>query len=138
MPTETVPATPSADPHPRKRPLDMTIFGVLFLLSAPMELWNIMRTDWTYTPKFFGVVLTGLLAKVYLAAQPLLHLALGYGFLTMRRWAFYLALVYAADVLTSTVSSFILHGYGRYRTIFLVFLTPFVAYLIARRRFFVR
>jgi len=122
----------------QKRPLDLTIFGVLFLVSAPMELWNIMRTDWTYTPKFFGIVLTGLLAKVYLAAQPLLHLALGYGFLTMRRWAFYLALVYAADVLTSTVSSFILHGYGRFRTIFLVFLTPFVAYIIARRRFFVR
>jgi hypothetical protein len=138
MPTETRPVTPLADRPPMKRPLDLTVFGILFLLSAPMELWNIMRTDWTYTPKFFGFILTGLAAKVYLAAQPLLHLALGYGFLTMRRWALYLALVYAADVLTSTVSSFILHGYGRYRAIFLVFLTPFVAYVIARRRFFVR
>jgi uncharacterized membrane protein (DUF2068 family) len=123
---------------PQKRPLDLTIFGVLFLLSAPMELWNIMRTGWAYTPKLFGIVLTGVLAKLYLAAQPLLHVALGYGFLTMRRWAVYLALVYAADVLTSTVSSFLLHGYGRFRMIFLLLLTPFVVYIIARRRYFVR
>jgi hypothetical protein len=133
MPTDDPVAAP-----PLKRPLDLTIFGVLFLISAPMELWNIMRTHWEYTPKFFGFVLTGVFAKVYLAAQPLLHLALGYGFLTMRRWAFYLALIYAADVLTSTVTSFLIYGYGRFRTIFLVFLTPFVVYVIARRRYFVR
>jgi len=121
-----------------KRPLDITIFGVLFLLSAPMELYSIMTTDWTYTPKFFGVQLTGLPAKVYLVAQPLLHIALGYGFLTLRRWAGYLGLFYAADTLTSAVSSFILLGYGRIRTIFIALLTPFVVYLIARRKYFVR
>ncbi|HTP41955.1 MAG TPA: hypothetical protein VML36_05995 [Nitrospiria bacterium] len=133
MPTAGPVAAPTL-----KRPLDLTIFGVLFLFSAPMELWNIMRTHWEYTPKFFGIVLTGVAAKAYLAAQPLLHLALGYGFLTMRRWALYLALIYAADVLTSTVTAFLMYGYGRFRTIFLVFLTPFVVYVIARRRYFVR
>ncbi|MCI0528430.1 MAG: hypothetical protein L0Y56_13405 [Nitrospira sp.] len=121
-----------------KRPLDITIFGVLFLLSAPMELYSIMTTDWTYTPKFFGIQMTGLPAKVYLVAQPLLHIALGYGFLTLRRWAVYLGLFYAADTLTSAISSFILLGYGRIRTIFIALLTPFVVYLIARRRYFVR
>ena len=121
-----------------KRPLDITIFGVLFLLSAPVELYNIMTTDWTYTPKFFGILLTGLPAKVYLIAAPLLHIALGYGFLTLRRWAVYLALFYAADTLTSAISSFILLGYGRIRTIFIALLTPFVIYLLARRRYFVR
>jgi hypothetical protein len=121
-----------------KRPLDITIFGVLFLLSAPIELYNIMTTDWTYSPKFFGIQMTGLPAKAYLVAQPLLHIALGYGFLTLQRWAVYLALFYAADTLTSAISSFILLGYGRIRTIFIAVLTPFVIYLIARRRFFVR
>jgi len=120
-----------------KRPLDITIFGVSFLLSAPVELYNIMATDWTYTPKFFGILLTGAPAKVYLIAQPLLHIALGYGFLTLRRWAVYLALFYAADTLTSAILSFILFGYGRIRTIFIALLTPFVIYLIARRRYFV-
>jgi hypothetical protein len=123
---------------PRKRPLDLTIFGMLFLLSAPMELWNIMSTGWSYTPKFFGITTTGVAAKVVLVAQPLLHLAIGYGFLTMRRWAYYLTLFYAADVLTSTVLAFIIQGYGRIRTIFFVILTPFVIYVIARRRYFVR
>jgi len=131
MPTVDAVATQS-----RKRPLDLTIFGVLFLLSAPMELWNIMRTGWEYTPKFFGITTAGPAAKVVLAAQPLLHLAIGYGFLTMRRWAYYLALFYAADVLTSTVLAFILQGYGRIRTMFLALLTPFVVYLVARRRYF--
>jgi hypothetical protein len=121
-----------------KRPLDITIFGVLFLLSAPAELYNIIRTDWTYEPKFFGILMTGVSAKVILLAQPLLHSAIGYGFLTLRRWAVYLSLFYAADVLTSAISSFILLGYGRIRTIFIVLLVPFVIYLIARRRYFVR
>ncbi len=121
-----------------RRPLDITIFGVMFLLSAPVELYNITTTDWTYTPKFFGILLTGPMAKAYLVAQPLLHIALGYGFLTLRRWAVYLALFYAADTLTSAVSSFILLGYGRIRAIFIVLLTPFVVYLIARRKHFVR
>jgi hypothetical protein len=121
-----------------KRPLDITIFGILFLISAPIELLNIMSTDWTYSPKFFGFILTGTAAKAYLVAQPILHLALGYGFLTLRRWALYLALFYAADTLTSAVSSLILIGYGRIRTIFIAVLVPFVIYLAARRRLFTR
>jgi uncharacterized membrane protein (DUF2068 family) len=120
------------------RPVDVTVFGILFLLSAPAELYNIIRTGWMYQPKFFGIMTAGLLARVVLAAQPLLHAALGYGFLTLRRWAVYLALFYAADTLTSAVSSFILHGYGRFRTIFIVFLVPFVIYVIARRRVFTK
>ena len=118
--------------------MDVTIFGVLFLISAPIEFYNIVSTDWSYTPKIFGFIVTGYTAKAYLLAQPLLHLAIGYGFLTLRRWAVYLALLYAADTLTSAISSFILFGYGRIRTIFIALLVPFVIYLIARRRYFVR
>jgi hypothetical protein len=121
-----------------RRPMDITVFGVLFLLSAPIELYNIVSTDWSYTPKFFGFLLEGVPAKIYLIAQPLLHIAIGYGFLTLRHWVVYLALLYAADTLTSAVSSFILLGYGRIRTIFIVLLVPFVIYLIVRRRHFVR
>jgi hypothetical protein len=121
-----------------RRPLDFTIFGILFLLSAPMELGNIISTGWTYKPKFFGVETHGLAAYFILALQPVLHVALGYGFLKQRRWTFWLALFYAADVLTSTLLGFAFHGFGRVRTIFLVLLTPFVAYVIWRRRYFVR
>jgi hypothetical protein len=123
---------------PPKRPLDITIFGVLFLLSAPVELVNILSTGWQYTPKFFGITTHGIVAKGVLAAQPALHLALGYGFLALRRWVVYLGLFYIGDVLTSAVSSFILYGYGRVRTIFIVLLVPFLIYLIARRAQFKR
>jgi len=121
-----------------KRPLDIMIFGVLFLISAPAELYNIMSTGWSYQPKFFGFLMTGLSAKVVLVAQPLLHVAIGYGFLRLRRWVFYLSLFYAADVLTSVISSFYLLGYGKIRTVFITILIPFVIYIIARRRFFIR
>jgi len=120
------------------RPIDITVFGILFLLSAPLELFNIMSTGWQYAPKVFGITTHGAFSKVVLAAQPVLHLALGYGFLTLRRWAVYLGLFYAADVLTSAVSSFILLGYGRIRTIFIVLLLPFVIYLVVRRNAFKR
>ena len=125
-------------PGHARRPLDITIFGVLFLLSAPMELYNIIRTDWAYTPKFFGILTSGFAAKTLLAAQPLLHVAIGYGFLSLRRWAVYLALFYAADTLTSAITSFALFGYGQIRTIFILVITPFVIYLMARRKRFVR
>lgn len=120
------------------RPIDITVFGILFLLSGPAELYNIVRTGWAYTPKLFGFLTGGLIAMTLLAAQPVLHLAIGYGFLTLRRWAVYLALFYAADTLTSAVSSLILHGYGKIRLIFIFALTPFVIYLILRRGRFVR
>jgi len=126
------------DQTPLKRPLDVTIFGALFLLSAPVELFNILSTGWQYTPKFFGITTQGVAAKAVLAAQPVLHLAMGYGFLALRRWAVTLGLFYTADVLTSAVTGFILFGYGRIRTIFIVLLVPFLIYLIARRSKFTR
>jgi hypothetical protein len=128
----------NAGETPIKRPLDVTVFGVLFMLSAPAELYNIISTGWQYTPKFFGITTHGILAKGVLAAQPVLHLALGYGFLTLRRWAVTLGLFYTADVLTSAVAGFILYGYGRIRTIFIILLVPFLIYLIARRARFKR
>ena len=121
-----------------KRPLDITIFGWLFLFSAPVELYNIISTGWKYTPKFFGITTAGPIAKVVLLAQPLLHVALGYGFLTLQRWTFYLALFYIADTLTSSITSLILLGFGRIRMIFIALLTPFLIYIVARRKFFVR
>ncbi|HUK56038.1 MAG TPA: hypothetical protein VLY20_05205 [Nitrospiria bacterium] len=124
-----------------KRPLrtfDMTFFGVAFILSAFGELANIQSTNWQYTPKFFGITSHGIVAKGILAAQPVLHLALGYGFLALRRWAVYLGLFYIADVLVSSISSFILYGYGRVRTIFVVLLVPFLIYLIVRQAQFKR
>ena len=123
---------------PQKRPLDLTIFGVLFLLSAPVELSSIIGTGWKYPVKFFGVELAGIWKTVWLGAHPLLHLVIGYGFLTMRRWAYYLTLLYAAEVLTSATVRFFMHGFGVWRTVFLVALTPFVIYVVWRRHYFVR
>jgi hypothetical protein len=133
-----MPVADTVSTSPAWRPLDLTIFGILFLLSAPVELGSIIRTEWEYPVKFFGVVTEGTVKLLLLWAQPLLHLAIGYGFLKRRAWAWYVALFYAADTLTSSVVWFVIEGYGTVRTVFLVLLTPFVVYLIVRRRYFVQ
>lgn len=120
------------------RPVDLIFFGICFLLSAPIEFWNIASTGWEYQPKFFGIKTSGVFAIGVLAAQPLLHIALGYGFLTLRRWAFFLALFYLSDTLTSTVLGFVTEGFGRIRTIFLFVLIPFLIYILIRRSKFTR
>ncbi|MBI3622415.1 MAG: hypothetical protein HY208_09555 [Nitrospirae bacterium] len=133
MTTATATGTPE-----QKRPLDLTIFGVLFLISAPMELGSILSTGWNYPVKFFGVELAGLARTIWLGAHPLFHLVMGYGFLKQYRWVIYLTCFYAADAMTSAVVRFYLQGYGFWRTVFLVAIPPFVIYVIARRRYFVR
>ncbi len=120
------------------RPLDLMFFGLCFLVSAPIELWFIMQSGWEYQPKFFGIKTSGLFSVVILAAQPILHVALGYGFLTLRRWAVFLGLFYLADTLTSVFLGFASEGFGRRRTLFLVGLLPFLIYLIFRRVKFTR
>ena len=124
-----------------KRPwklFDLTFFGVAFVFSAFAELANIVSTDWKYHPKFFGIQTSGFAAIVILAAQPLLHAALGYGFLTLRRWTLFLAVFYTADVLTSTILAFITEGYGKIRMIFLIMLPVSLIYIFARRNYFVK
>ena len=121
-----------------KRPLDITIFGWLFYITGFVDLYIIMRHWNDYSPTLFGMVFTGPGGKLILMAQPILHFALGYGFLTLRRWAFYVAIVYTLIYLGSAVTSFIEVGYGLIRTIFIVTLAPFLIYTVARRRFFVR
>ena len=117
---------------------DLTFFGVAFFFSAFAELANIISTNWTYHPKFFGIQTSGLAAIVILAAQPLLHIALGYGFLTLRRWTLYLAVFYTADVLTSTILAFITAGFGKIRMVFLILLPLSLIYVFSRRKYFVR
>ena len=124
-----------------KRPwkqFDLTFFGIAFFFSAFGELANIVSTNWKYHPKFFSIQTSGLVAIGILAAQPLLHVALGYGFLTLRRWTLYLAVFYTADVLTSTILAFITEGYGKIRMVFLVLLPLSLIYVFARRKIFVR
>ena len=121
-----------------RRPFDIMFFAVGFFLSAPAELYSIISTGWQYPAKFFGITTSGLGSIIVLSAQPILHLILGYGFLTLRRWAVYLGLFYSADVLTSAALGFILEGYGLVRTVFIVVLVPFAFYLVARRSRFTR
>jgi hypothetical protein len=65
--------------------------------------------------------------------SPVLHIAIGYGFLTLRRWALFVFLAYAGFGILNATSNFVCFGFGRIRTVFFISLLAFTAYVIWRR-----
>jgi hypothetical protein len=70
------------------------------------------------------------------AQSPTLHTFIGYGFLKLRRWSLLLYLIYAAFGLLNATVNFACLGYGRVRTVFLMTLLVFTAYVVWRRGIF--
>ncbi|MER3425211.1 MAG: hypothetical protein C4293_20290, partial [Nitrospiraceae bacterium] len=68
--------------------------------------------------------------------SPTLHVLIGYGFLRLRRWSLLLYMAYAAFGLLNATANFACFGYGRVRTVFLLTLIAFTAYVLWRQRCF--
>jgi hypothetical protein len=114
---------------------DVRFLGALFLLTAMMDLSIIVKNP-AYSLTVFCAKPAGafgLLAKIQ---SPTLHVLIGYGFLRLRRWALLLYLVYAAFGLLNATANFACFGYGRVRTVFLMTLIAFTAYILWRRKRF--
>jgi hypothetical protein len=115
---------------------DIRYLGALFLLTAALDLFIILaRPDYALT--VLCVRPSGLWSVLAKAQSPTLHLVIGYGFLRLRRWSLVLYLVYAAFGVINALANFACFGYGRIRTVFLISLLAFTAYVIWRRRCFV-
>ena len=114
---------------------DIQFLGALFFIAAVTDLYVILSNPQYYLHVFCtrpkGVI--GMIAK---AQAPAFHLAIGYGFLGRRRWALLVYLVYAGYGLINAVVNFACEGYGRIRTVFIITLLGFTAYVIFRRRCF--
>ena len=114
---------------------DIQFLGALFFIAAVTDLMVILSNPQYHLhvlcsrPK--GVV--GMIAK---AQAPVFHLAIGYGFLGQRRWALLVYLVYAGYGLINAIVNFACEGYGRIRTVFIITLLAFTAYVILRRQCF--
>lgn len=114
-----------------QRAHDIRFLGLLFLVTAATDGYIILANP-TYALTLFCAKpegIAGLLAK---AQSPTLHVAIGYGFLRLRRWSLLLYLAYAGFGLVNALANFACFGYGRVRTLFLVTLAAFTLYVLWR------
>lgn len=115
-----------------KRAHDIRFLGGLFLWTALMDFYIIVANP-EYLLPVFCTKPTGILGLLFKAQSPVLHIAIGYGFLTLRRWALFVFLAYAGFGILNATTNFACFGYGRIRTVFFISLLAFTAYVIWRR-----
>lgn len=114
---------------------DIRFLGLLFLLSAVNDAIIIFNNP-AYLLPFFCTKPAGFVGGVTKAISPVLHTAVGYGFLRLRRWSLFLYLLYAAYGMTNAVVNLTCFGPGRVRNTLLITLAGFTAYIVWRRRCF--
>lgn len=116
---------------------DLRFLGLLLLISALNDTWIILKhLDYLlpfYCTKPDGI--PGFLAK---AISPALHVAVGYGFMRLRRWALFMYLLYAAYGVTNGLVNLTCFGPGRIRNTLLGAIILSTAYILRRRRVLLR
>lgn len=114
---------------------DIRYLGGLFLLTALTDFYIILVNP-EYHLSVFCTKPTGIPGVLAKAQSPVLHIAIGYGFLTLRPWSFFVYLTYASFGLINATVNFACFGFGRIRTVFFFSLLAFTAYVIWRRHCF--
>jgi hypothetical protein len=110
---------------------DIRYLGALFLLTALTDLYIIIGNP-QYSLTVFCTKPGGALGVLAKAQSPTLHVLIGYGFLRLRRWSFFLYLAYAIFGLVNATANYACFGYGRVRTAFLITLLAFTGYVLWR------
>jgi len=114
---------------------DIRYLGLLFLFTAATDLYIILANP-SYALTLFCAKPTGLWGLLAKAQSPTLHLLIGYGFMRLHRWSLLLYLAYATFGFMNASANFACFGYGRVRTVFLLTLLAFTAYVLWRARCF--
>lgn len=120
-----------------QRAYDVRYLGALFLLSAVMDLYIILKQP-DYALSVFCTKPAGLPGLLFKIQSPTIHTLIGYGFLRLRRWALLLYLAYAGFGVMNAMANFSCFGYGRVRAAFFISLIGFTAYVWFRRQAFYR
>ena len=116
---------------------DIRYLGALFFLAAFTDLYIILANP-TYSLHVFCTRPTGIIGTLAKVQSPSFHIAIGYGFLKLRRWSLLVYLVYAGYGLINATVNYACEGYGRIRTVFFITLLFFTAYVLLRRTCFLR
>jgi len=116
---------------------DIRFLGALLLISALNDTWIILQ-HLDYLLPFFCHKLDGLPGFATKAISPALHVAVGYGFLRLRRWSLMVYLIYAAYGLSNGMINLTCFGPGRIRNTLLAAILLSTAYILFRRRILVK
>lgn len=114
---------------------DIRYLGALFFLTAFTDFYIIVANP-DYALTIFCTKPAGLWGALAKAQSPIFHTLIGYGFIRLRRWSLLLYLAYAAFGLVNATANYACFGYGRVRTVFLLTLIAFTAYVLWRRSCF--
>jgi hypothetical protein len=114
---------------------DIRYLGGLFLLTAITDLYIIIANP-DYALTVFCTKPAGFWGFMAKAQSPTLHVLIGYGFMRLRPWSLWLYLAYAGFGLLNATVNYACFGYGRVRTVFLITLIAFTAYVVWRRECF--
>ena len=116
-----------------RRGHDIRFLGLLLLVSALNDTWIILQ-NLDYQLPFYCTKPAGLAGFFTKAISPGLHVAVGYGFIRLRRWSLVLYLVYAAYGFTNGLVNLTCFGPGRIRNTLLIAVVVSTAYILWRRR----
>ena len=112
---------------------DIRFLGLLLLISALNDTWIILK-NLDYLLPFYCTKPDGLAGFMTKAISPALHVAVGYGFMRLRRWSLFVYLLYAAYGFTNGMINLTCFGPGRIRNTLLAAIVVSTAYTLWRRR----
>ena len=115
-----------------KRGHDIRFLGLLLLISAVNDTFIILN-NLDYLLPFYCTKPGGIPGFITKGISPALHLAVGYGFLRLRRWAFLVYLIYAAYGFTNGMVNLACFGPGRIRNTLLAAVVISTVYIFWRR-----
>src|SRR5262245_21731205 len=116
-----------------RRGHDIRFLGALLLISALNDTWIILN-NLDYLLPFYCSKPSGLAGFATKAISPALHVAVGYGFIRLRRWSLLLYLVYAAYGFTNGLVNLSCFVPGRIRNTLLIAVVISTASILSRRR----
>lgn len=116
---------------------DIRFLGLLLVVSAVNDTWIILK-NLDYLLPFYCTKPDGVPGFATKAISPALHLAVGYGFMTLKRWSLVWYLVYAAYGFTNGLVNLTCFGPGRIRNTLLLAIVVSTVYILRRRRILIR
>jgi len=111
---------------------DIRFLGLLLLISAINDTFIILN-NLDYLLPFYCTKPGGIPGFITKGISPALHMAVGYGFVRLRRWAFLVYLVYAAYGFTNGMVNLACFGPGRIRNTLLSAVVISTIYIVYRR-----
>ena len=111
---------------------DIRFLGLLLLISAINDTFIILN-NLDYLLPFYCTKPGGVPGFLTKAISPALHVAVGYGFVRLSRWAFFVYLIYAAYGFTNGMVNLTCFGPGRIRNTLLVAVVLSTIYVFWRR-----